>query len=89
MPSAENPSAARRLTRQGSEALERLKRGELTLEQYTDDRIERAIGAIPLRLTERQREAVRETLRQQLATDPVIAEYTRLLGTSANASHGQ
>jgi hypothetical protein len=62
----------------GSEELEKVKRGEWTVEQYIEDRVERALVAMPLRLTETQRESVRETLRFQVATDPVLAEYLRL-----------
>lgn len=87
--SLENPSGARRLSRQGSEALESLRRGELTLEQYTEERLERAIAALPLRLTERQRDAVKETLRAQLAADPVVSEYQRFLSVPAQPGLGR
>lgn len=71
-------AAAKRLARVGSEALEKLKRGELTVEQYIEDRVERAVGAVQVPLTTEQRESVRETLRTQVATDPVLREYARL-----------
>jgi hypothetical protein len=90
MASPSNPtgSAAKRLTRVGSDELEKLKRGEWTVEQYIEDRVERAIVAIPLRLTETQRESIRETLRFQVATDPVLAEYVRL-STVPNSATGR
>jgi len=71
-------AAAKRLARVGSDALEKLKRGEWTVEQYIEDRVERALGAVPVPLTAEQREAIRETLREQVATDPVVREYARL-----------
>ena len=79
-----NPSgaAAKRPYRAGSEALEKLRRGELTVEQYIEDRVERALGAIPIPLSAEQRESVRDTLRFQVATDPVLAEYKRLTTAS-------
>ena len=71
-------AAAKRPVRVGSEALEKLKRGEWTVEQYIEDRVERALGAVPVPLTAEQRDSVRETLRAQLETDPVVREYARL-----------
>jgi hypothetical protein len=84
-----NPSgaAALRVARAGSEALEKLKRGELTVDQYIEDRVERALAAVPVPLTAEQRETVRETLRFQVATDPVLARYAQLTTTPA-ASKG-
>jgi hypothetical protein len=79
-------AAAKRPARVGSEALEKLKRGEWTVEQYVEDRIERALGAVPVPLTAEQRDSVRETLRAQLETDPVVREYARLTtGRAAGA----
>jgi hypothetical protein len=91
MSSTSNPSgsAAKRPARVGSEELEKVKRGEWTVEQYIDDRVERAIVAMPLRLTETQRESVRETLRFQVATDPVLAEYVRLSTVPNSAATGR
>ncbi len=71
-------AAAKRLARVGSEALEKLKRGEWTVEQYIEDRVERALGTVAVPLTAEQRESVRETLRTQAAIDPVVCEYVRL-----------
>jgi len=81
-----NPSgaAAKRAAPAGSEALEKLKRGELTVEQYIEDRVERALGAVPLPLTAEQHETIRETLRFQVATDPVLAQYAQLATIQAS-----
>jgi hypothetical protein len=76
-------AAAKPLARVGSEALEKLKRGELTVEQYIEDRVERALGALAVPLTAEQRESVRETLRTQVAIDPVVSEFTRLTTRTA------
>jgi hypothetical protein len=71
-------AAAKRPAHVGSEALEKLKRGEWTVDQYIEDRVERALRAVPLPLTGEQRDSVRETLRTQVETDPVVREYARL-----------
>lgn len=83
-PSHPPGAAAKRLVRAGSEALEQLKRGELTVEQYIEDRVEHALGAIPFPLTGEQRESVKETLRFQVQTDPALSEYLRLTTKTAS-----
>jgi hypothetical protein len=91
MASPSNPSgsAAKRLTRVGSQELEKVKRGEWTVEQYIEARVERALVAIPVPLNGDQRESVRETLRFQVATDPVLAEYVRLCTVPNPAATGR
>jgi hypothetical protein len=76
-------AAAKPFARVGSEALEKLKRGEWTVEQYIEDRVERALAGLAVPLTAEQRESVRETLRTQITTDPVVREYARLTTRAA------
>lgn len=73
--SAARPNAGRT----GSVALAKLKRGESTLEEYLDDRVNQALAQLPPWLTSEQRETVRETLRFQMATDPALEEIVAAL----------
>lgn len=59
----------------GSEALQKLQRGECTLEQYLDDRIERAMQRLGRFIGDEHREVLREVLLAQALVDPVIQEY--------------
>ena len=59
----------------GSEALQRLRRGECTLEQYLDERIERAMQRYGRLIGDEHREMLREVLLAQALVDPVILEY--------------
>ena len=62
---------------EGSEALERLGRGELSLEEYLDVRVAEATEHLAGKLPAEQLDFVRETLREQLRTDPVLVELVR------------
>ena len=60
-----------------SDPLRRLRRREISLDEYLDVCVDRAVRhlvgiAPPERLT-----AAKEILRQQLASDPVLVEYVR------------
>jgi hypothetical protein len=57
--------------------LSRLERGELSLQQYLDLRVEDATLHLQGRLDPEQLEFVKEALRQQLETDPVLLELVR------------
>jgi hypothetical protein len=61
----------------GSAALERLRRGEIDLDQYLDTRVDEAVRPFSGRLPAEQLEFVKSTLREQLATDPVLVELVR------------
>jgi hypothetical protein len=62
---------------EGSDALGRLQRGEIDLDQYLDTRVETAIQHLEGRLPAEQIEFVKTTLREQLAADPVLSELVR------------
>ncbi|MEB2310316.1 MAG: hypothetical protein OZ921_07310 [Sorangiineae bacterium] len=61
----------------GSEELGRLERGEIGLDQYLDARVTGAVEHLQGELPAEQLEFVRESLREQLATDPVLVELVR------------
>lgn len=61
----------------GSEALDQLTRGELTLNEYVDLRVAEATVHLDGKLPTEQLEFVRDSLREQLGTDPVLVELVR------------
>jgi hypothetical protein len=60
-----------------SEALAGLERGELSLDQYLDVRSAEAVRHLDGKLSNEQLEFVKQTLREQLASDPVLVELVR------------
>jgi hypothetical protein len=58
-------------------ALERLGRGEITLDQYLDGRVAEAIEHLQGRVPPGQIDFVRAALRESLASDPVLLELVR------------
>ena len=66
-----------------SAALERLQRGELTLDQYLDGRVSDATSHLAGKLSPDQLEFVKQSLREQMQTDPVLVELVqRTLGST-------
>ncbi|MBN1609570.1 MAG: hypothetical protein JW940_23260, partial [Polyangiaceae bacterium] len=64
------------------EALERVRSGELSLDQYLDGRVQEAVQHLVGKLSPDQLDFVRETLREQLSSDPVLVELVgRAVGT--------
>ena len=61
----------------GSQALQQLGRGEITLDAYLETRLTEATAHLEARLAPEQLEFVRSELREQLATDPVLVELVR------------
>jgi hypothetical protein len=61
----------------GSEALGRLQKGEISVDEYLEGRIEDAVGHLTAQLSPQQLEFVKETLREQLSHDPVLTELVR------------
>jgi len=57
--------------------LARLERGEIGLDAYLDGRVGDATRHLEGRLTPEQLDFVRETLRGQLSSDPVLVELVR------------
>lgn len=52
-------------------------RGEISLDQYLDRRLEQALEHLTGRMSPEQLDFVRDTLREQLRTDPVLVEMIR------------
>jgi hypothetical protein len=69
----------------GSEALRRLKSGESTLDDYLDHRADLGVAHLRGMLNAEQLRAVRETIREQLVTDPVIADLIASLTDTGSA----
>ncbi|HVY30436.1 MAG TPA: hypothetical protein VHB79_27950 [Polyangiaceae bacterium] len=61
----------------GTDAFSALERGEISLEQYLDARVETAVAPLLPRLSPEQLEFVRAELRSALETDPVLVELVR------------
>jgi hypothetical protein len=72
----------------GSEALGQLQRGEISVDQYLDTRVEQAVDHLKDKLSAEQLEFVRDSLREQLASDPVLVELVRRATGGAVAERG-
>jgi hypothetical protein len=68
----------------GSDALSRLERGEIDVNQYLDARVEQAVEHLRGKLSTEQIEFVQSSLRDQLKTDPVLIELVRRSTGSAS-----
>jgi hypothetical protein len=60
-----------------SPALEQLQRGDIDLDRYLDARVAEAVKHLDGKLPVGQLDFVRQALREQLATDPVLVELVR------------
>jgi hypothetical protein len=61
----------------GSDDLGRLQRGEISVDDYVDSRVEHATEHLAGKLPTEQLEFVKNALREQIATDPVLLELVR------------
>jgi hypothetical protein len=61
----------------GSDALSRLRSGQISTDQYLEDRIDHAVGHLTAQLSPEQLQFVKDTLREQLSQDPVLVELAR------------
>jgi len=79
MSSSDHPGAARVRTaaRPVGESLQRVQRGEMSLDEYLDERAEKALDHVRGKVTPEILETVRSTIREQLRTDPVLVELVR------------
>jgi hypothetical protein len=73
------PGAAlvRSVARSPSESLQRLKRGEISIDDYLDERTEKALDHVRGKVPSEVLATVRSTLREQIRTDPVLVELVR------------
>src|SRR5450432_969237 len=69
-----------------SAELSSLQRGELSLDQYLDGRVNDATSHLAGKISPDQLEFVKQSLREQLATDPVLVELVQRTTGSALAS---
>ena len=66
-----------------SAALSGLSRGEISLDQYLDTRVTEATSHLNGKLSPEQLEFVKQSLREQLSSDPVLVELVqRTTGSS-------
>ncbi len=80
------PSAPAAAAGQVSAALSSLQRGELSLDQYLDGRVSDATSHLVGKLSPDQLEFVKQSLREQRATDPVLVELVQRTTGAAEAS---
>jgi len=69
-----------------SAALSALQRGELSLDQYLEGRVNDATQHLIGKLSPDQLDFVKQSLREQLATDPVLVELVQRTTGSSPAS---
>ena len=69
-----------------SAELSSLQRGELSLDQYLDSRVSAATQHLAGKISPDQLEFVKQSLREQMATDPVLVELVQRTTGSAPAS---
>jgi hypothetical protein len=79
-------SAAPSSKRPPSEALMRFRRGEISLSEYLETRVEAAVEHLRGRVSSEQLETVREVLRESLASDPAVLERMRYLVSDVSAA---
>jgi hypothetical protein len=58
-------------------ALDRLRAGEISLPQYLDIKVSEATAHLDQRLSVEQLDFIRKSLREQLTSDPYLAELVR------------
>lgn len=71
-----------------SQGLEQLERGEISLEEYLDQRAEQAVIHLVERLSSAELDFVRQSLREQLRTDPVLVELVKRATGADSTGHG-
>ena len=60
-----------------ADPLSRLQRGEIGVDEYLDQRVSHAVEHLHGKLSAEQLDFVRNSLREQLSTDPVLIELVR------------
>jgi hypothetical protein len=71
-----------------SAALRQLNRGELSLDEYLEYRVEDAVAHLKDTVSAEQLDFVREVLRQELRSDPALREMLRQV-TGREPSHAE
>jgi hypothetical protein len=81
-----DPGSAAAPSSRISAALSSLQRGELSLDQYLDGRVNDATSHLSNKLSPDQLDFVKQSLREQLATDPVLVDLVQRTTGSAPVS---
>jgi hypothetical protein len=68
------PNADAKAVSPSSVVLTRLEKGEISVDQYLDARVDDALAPLVARLAPEQLEFVRSSLRAELSSDPVLIE---------------
>jgi hypothetical protein len=66
-------------TSQADDSLQKVRRGEMSLDEYLDERAELALAHVKGKVTEARLQMLRETVREHMRTDPVVVEMVRRL----------
>ena len=61
------------------DSLQKVRRGELSLDEYLEERVERALAHVKGKVSDERLLLLRETVREHLRTDPTVVEMVRLL----------
>lgn len=59
------------------ESLQKLRRGDMSLDDYLEERVEAALAHVKGRVSGERLQMLREVVREQLRTDPVLVEIVR------------
>jgi hypothetical protein len=63
---------------EGSEELSLLREGKMSLDEYLETRVTHAIATLPVRLSAEKEAEIRDLLREQLMTDPLLQTYVEI-----------
>jgi hypothetical protein len=61
----------------GTEPLDRLRAGEISVSQYIDIKVEQATAHLDKRVSPEQLSFIKDSLREQLAADPMLVELVQ------------
>jgi hypothetical protein len=81
--------AEQRHARAVSAELVRLQRGELSLDEYLETRVEEALDLVRGRVSAERLEMIREVVRDAMAHDPVVLECVRRLTLPSPRTRGE
>lgn len=78
-----SPAVAAPSGPQVSEELRRVRQGELSPQEYLELQVDRAVGHLRDKVSNRRLELIKEVLREQLASSPALIELMKRMGISA------
>ncbi len=79
-------AALRAVGPQISPALQQVRRGELSVEEYIEQRLDAAMAHVDARLSSEQRARAREVLREHIMSDPLLSRQLAQLTGQPPAS---